>query len=102
MFERILVPLDGSPRAELILSQVGRILRREDAEILLLRAVNIPSSVESVDMGPILRIEREAAQAYLQDIARRFQGSGAKVTSASWTARRRRSSSTSRPRKARR
>lgn len=35
MFEPILVPLDGSPRAELILSQVARVLKREDAEVIL-------------------------------------------------------------------
>jgi hypothetical protein len=33
MFERILIPLDGSPRAEMVLGQVARILRREDAEV---------------------------------------------------------------------
>ena len=79
MFERILIPLDGSPRAELILSQVGRILGREDAEILLLRVVTFLPSFESVDMTPILRAEREAAQAYLHELARRFHDSGAKV-----------------------
>lgn len=34
--ERILVPLDGSPRAEQILVQVARLLRREEAELMLL------------------------------------------------------------------
>jgi nucleotide-binding universal stress UspA family protein len=42
MFERILVPLDGSPAAELILSQIRRILFRKDAEIVLLQAVENP------------------------------------------------------------
>ena len=79
MFERILVPLDGSARAEIILSQVGRILRREDAEILLLRVVNLPRFVEGVDLAALRRAELEAAQKYLQEIARRFHDSGAKV-----------------------
>jgi nucleotide-binding universal stress UspA family protein len=79
MFERILVPLDGSPRAELILAQIARILRREDAEILLLRAVNIPASVDPIYREPALRIEREAALTYLHDVARRFNAAGAKV-----------------------
>ena len=40
MFERILVPPDGSPRAEMILPLVSRILRREESEILLVRTPN--------------------------------------------------------------
>lgn len=81
MFERILVPLDGSPLAEMVLPQLGRILRHEDAEILLLRSVHIPpvppewgSTTEE-----LRKQEREAAQAYLENLARRFAGRGAKV-----------------------
>jgi nucleotide-binding universal stress UspA family protein len=79
MFERILVPLDGSPRAELVLSQVGRILRREDAEILLLRVVDIPISIGRANMAPLRKIEMENAQTYVHDLARRFAERGAKV-----------------------
>jgi nucleotide-binding universal stress UspA family protein len=81
MFERILVPLDGSPRAEMILPQLARILRHEDAEILLLRShfvadVNAEWAVVSADLR---RQERAAAQAYIQDVAGRFAGQAAKV-----------------------
>jgi nucleotide-binding universal stress UspA family protein len=85
MFERILIPLDGSPRAELILSQIGRILRREDSELLLLRVVDIPQPVggleasAAVDVTALRRQEREAAQKYLHDMTRRFAEKGAKV-----------------------
>jgi nucleotide-binding universal stress UspA family protein len=79
MFERILVPLDGSPRAELILSQVGRILRREDSEILLLRVVDIPQAVGRIDLQYLQQKDREEAQQYLHDVARRFSATGAKV-----------------------
>ncbi len=85
MFERILVPLDGSPRAELILSQVGRILRREDAEVLLLRVVDIPIPMGSpeisaqVDVTQLRAQERDAAQKYVHEVARRFSDRGAKV-----------------------
>jgi len=44
MFKRILIPLDGSPTAEAILPQVGRILTREDAEVILFSAVRFPPS----------------------------------------------------------
>jgi nucleotide-binding universal stress UspA family protein len=85
MFERILVPLDGSVRAELVLSQVGRILRREDAEILLLRVVDIPQPIGGVEIAggldiPALRQQaREDAQNYLHDMAQRFAGKADKV-----------------------
>ncbi|MBI3854842.1 MAG: universal stress protein [Planctomycetes bacterium] len=79
MFERILIPLDGSPRAELILSQVARILHREDSEILLLRVVDVPTSVGRVDLTQLRNEEREGAQRYLHDMTRRFANKSDKV-----------------------
>ena len=79
MFERILVPLDGSSRAELILSQVARILRREDSEILLLRAVHVPAQIGRVNMAPVWAAQIEEAQKYIHDLTRRFQERGARV-----------------------
>lgn len=79
MFERILIPLDGSPRAELVLSQVARILQREDAEILLLGVVNVPISIGRADLEPVRKLSLEAFQAYLHGIAERFRESGAKT-----------------------
>lgn len=67
MFERILIPLDGSPRAEVILSQVSRILRREDAEVLLLRVL---------DDAPKAR---QDAEGYIREVERRLSGRGARV-----------------------
>jgi nucleotide-binding universal stress UspA family protein len=66
MFERILVPLDGSLRAELILGQIGRVLLRENSKILLLRVVP-PGG------------ELKEAQAYIDDLVRRYAGRGARV-----------------------
>ncbi|HEX7900869.1 MAG TPA: universal stress protein, partial [Planctomycetota bacterium] len=81
MFSRILVPVDGSPRAEMILPQLGRILRHEDAEILLLRAVHVPPvpAEWAASAVELRRRERAEAQTYLHDLARRFAGRGAKV-----------------------
>ena len=85
MFERILIPLDGSPRAELALGQVGRILRREDSEVILLRVIDLAEAIRTMD--PALRVdtaylrehERTEAQKYLHDVARRFSDQGMKV-----------------------
>lgn len=79
MFERILVPLDGSPRAELILSQLGRILRREDSEILLLRVVDVPVAIGRLDLTSLRREEFETAQNYVHDLARRLAEKASKV-----------------------
>ena len=38
-FDRILVPLDGSPLADRILQVVARVLKRKDAEVLLVRVI---------------------------------------------------------------
>jgi nucleotide-binding universal stress UspA family protein len=81
MFQRILIPLDGSPRAELILSQIARILRREDSDIILLRVVTIP---ETSRFEPARRMayevarghEREEADRYVTDLARRLRDRG--------------------------
>jgi nucleotide-binding universal stress UspA family protein len=79
MFQRILVPLDGSPRAELILSQVARILRRQDAEILLLRVVHVPAQIGRVNMAPVRAAQLEEAQKYIQEQTRRLRERGARV-----------------------
>src|SRR5579872_4146730 len=79
MFERILVPLDGSARAEVILPQIARILNREDSEILLLRVVNIPESAGLVMRTNVRHQEREEAQQYLHDMALRFGKKASKV-----------------------
>lgn len=81
MFERILVPLDGSATAEAVLPLLGRILGREDSEILLLRVIEGPAAAPWY--GPVQMIDREReradAQKYVIDLAQRFSGSGAKV-----------------------
>src|SRR5437016_4847558 len=79
MFERILIPLDGSSRAELILSQVSRILRKEDSEILLLRVLDVPPMLRDLETVPFLLKEREKAEKYLGEVERRLSGQGAKV-----------------------
>lgn len=72
MFERILVPLDGSPTAELILPQIARILNREDSEIILLRVIDTPDAPGMVLDDGIWNCEREAATKYVHDLALRL------------------------------
>jgi len=84
MFERILIPLDGSARAELILGQVARILRRKDSEILLVRVVDLPEA-SRLDTARTTAAEyvrgRERAQAheYIHTLAGRLSDQGVRV-----------------------
>ena len=72
MFKRILVPLDGSARAESALPVAARIARASGGVIVLMQVVNMP-----VEYGPYLgqvgiftqetlEVELEAAETYLR------------------------------------
>lgn len=81
MFERILIPLDGSPRAELILRQVSRILRRQDSEVLLLRVVDLPEgggfdAARKSAYEHARGVERAEAHRYVHDLSARLADQG--------------------------
>ena len=78
MFDRILVPLDGSEMAEAVLTQVRRLLFRKDAEVLLVQAIGLPPAVES-DLSTILAILQARALEYLNGVGRRLSEQGARV-----------------------
>ena len=82
MFERILLPLDGSTLGEAILPRIAHILRREDSELLLLRVAQL----QTVPVGhqvtpPALPDPVMDAHAYLAKIEDRFSSQGARVRS---------------------
>ena len=77
MFERILVPLDGSPLGEAVLTQVRRILFHKDAEVLLVQAVSTPTPAEG--MG--LDLLQAQAQSYLQRTEKDLLDQGARARS---------------------
>jgi nucleotide-binding universal stress UspA family protein len=81
MFERILVPLDGSPLAETILSQVRRILFWKDVEVLLLRAVELPPLFPGGLGGSRAAELEEAAKAYVRGQELKLSEKGARVRS---------------------
>lgn len=77
MLRRILVPLDGSSRAERALPIAGRIARATGHQVLLLRVVNLPALPTPVLNPPKvllsrINLRRDAAQRYLRNAARRF------------------------------
>jgi len=78
MLERIVVALDGSLTAEAVLPHVRRILRRQDSEIILVRAV-VPPPVENAIL--IVDASLGAARAYIGGIQQRLEREGVRVSS---------------------
>jgi len=82
MFTKILVPLDGSERAERAVAVAGRIARTSTASILLLRVVEIPVVYPSHFAEPPLSDEQAAmdmAENYLKQIAQSATLAGIEV-----------------------
>jgi nucleotide-binding universal stress UspA family protein len=78
VLERILVPLDGSPAAEAVLPQVRRLLKRRDADVLAVRAVDFPAGVAG-DYGSLLHAFQRDAEKYVQGVEKRWAAEGARV-----------------------
>ena len=76
MFQRILVPLDGSTRAEQALPVAARLARASNGTLLLLRAFSVPVVVPSypamsttmAQTTADITIEENAAREYLQGL----------------------------------
>ncbi|MBI2921360.1 MAG: universal stress protein [Planctomycetes bacterium] len=79
MFERIVVPLDGSPTAETILPQVKRLLSRVSAEVVLVRAVQVPP-LSDADSVTLIRGLRTEAERYLRELSERLRKDGVRIT----------------------
>lgn len=79
MYERILIPLDGSATAEAILPQIRRLLHWEDAEIVLLRTI-IPAIPETDYVAPPQDLVQEAKR-YLAEIEKKLSDDGVRARS---------------------
>jgi nucleotide-binding universal stress UspA family protein len=77
MLERILVPLDGSTRAEAILTELHVLLVRSDSEVILLRVVVPPTTMNPSVYARLLDERRAGAHAYLQRMVGELTGAGA-------------------------
>jgi nucleotide-binding universal stress UspA family protein len=84
MYERMLVPLDGSEVAEAILPFAEQVAGPLDAEVVLLRVIEPPSPVELVAsagvVAPDTFTRRDVeAKAYLSEVERRLSKNGLRV-----------------------
>ena len=75
MFKRILVPLDGSGRAERALPIAARLARASGGSLILVRvASTVPASLPSASAKPLLiqtvgEVDRQQAESYLRGMA---------------------------------
>jgi nucleotide-binding universal stress UspA family protein len=82
MYKRILVPLDGSLRAETVLRHVEELAFRYEATVLLLRVVDIAAPVGAADQAYAGLQKRELdqetllARDYLSPLAGQFREKG--------------------------
>jgi nucleotide-binding universal stress UspA family protein len=85
MFQRILVPLDGSARAERALPLAVRLAQASSGSIVLFRALSYPPELvsymtfEPIAISPFVNIERAKAKGYLDRIAQTSLLSGIRV-----------------------
>ena len=77
ILQRLIVPLDGSPTAEAVLSEASRFLRRSDSEIVLVRA-EFPM-VAATYPGVMIADSFGEARAYLERIAGKLEEQGLRV-----------------------
>jgi nucleotide-binding universal stress UspA family protein len=77
ILHRMIVPLDGSPASESILSEARRFLRRLDSEIVLVRA-ELPMVTEAYP-GVMVAGASGEARAYLERVAGSLEEQGVRV-----------------------
>jgi nucleotide-binding universal stress UspA family protein len=89
MFQRIVVPLDGSKLAEAALPAAEELARLMRAPVLLLRVVDFTRleqygpyglALEYASVEPVLAAERAEAVSYLEDVQRQLSTKGLSVT----------------------
>jgi nucleotide-binding universal stress UspA family protein len=77
----LLVPLDGSPLAEQVLTPALEVARTLAADVALLRVVEMPSEGRPAGLDPaMLRRCEVEARGYLEEVAGRLRESGVRVT----------------------
>jgi len=87
MFQRILVPLDGTPQAEQALPVAKRLARATDGTIILLQVVGIPAEYSTYPYGAqtpmlaedVLEAEQSGAETYMAEVRQSAQLAGMKT-----------------------
>jgi nucleotide-binding universal stress UspA family protein len=87
MYDTILVPLDGSARAEVILSHVVELARKFSAKVILLKAVEEkPVYTGDLEVSAVIKKNEElarqnnTAESYLKGVQEKFEQQNIQVT----------------------
>lgn len=76
MLDKVLVPVDGSSRAEAVFGRLRLLLSGPDTEVVILRAAYVPASLRGVDHTALLEEREEEAKRCVEKLARRLRLSG--------------------------
>ena len=82
MYQTILVPVDGSKRAEAILGHVEHLARRDSAKVVFLKVEEEPIMLDRDEVIDVAKYhqefeaQKERAQAYLTGLQNEFEGHG--------------------------
>ena len=72
MLEKIVIPVDGSPRAEAILWQIARLLRRRESHFIFVRAIEPLPGYPGADATAVGEKDRAEAKAYFKELMERL------------------------------
>ncbi|MDO8672092.1 MAG: universal stress protein [Dehalococcoidia bacterium] len=84
MYSKVLVPLDGSSNAEVVLPHVEMLAQAFDSEVILFRAIPHPQGVTDEMGRQIITVDAaidsamSEAHSYLQEVAARLKNKGVK------------------------
>lgn len=83
MFEKIMVPLDGSLQSQAALEPAKQLARLSDATLVLVRAMGLPQEADVTPLAPVsaeaYTRERIRCERYLKRISEELSQSGFKV-----------------------
>ncbi len=82
MFQKILVPLDGSELAAKILPQVEDLAKSQDAEVLLLNIYPDWGAPTSEEVKQVIGLEIKKCESYVAQAAKELAAKGVKASSA--------------------
>lgn len=79
MFERTLIPLDGSPEAESVLPHMSKFIRKSGSELVLFRAFHAEPLLARMDTASLIERDLLEARKYIDGLVRRLAGEGLPV-----------------------
>jgi len=80
MLDKILIPVDGSPRAEAVLRPIARLLRRRESHFVFLRVLESSLAYPGVETLPVVESDRAEAKAYFRELMARLTVENARVS----------------------